>query len=265
MKKIKIIELEQRGPPAIGGVERNVLETSKRFSSMGFKTEIWSSDLMDWSGNKDKKRSFIHESVKVRKFGSYNLHLPFLKIAYFSLLKKLLHVKNSKNTVLHTHSLLFHTLVSLLFAKRFRKVIVTLHLDTTSPPKGIIMKVLKLLASKKNVYITGDTENERKFFIKQGFDSKRVFKVPNGVSIKEFEKVTKKEIMCLKDEYRLNNTFNVLYVGRLMKVKGGDLLIKALPLIKSKKVKVILLISHRDWGWYQNQHLLPIAQQKQQL
>jgi len=236
---MKILKIEQRGPPAIGGVEKNVLETSKIFSKLGYETEIWSSDIMTHEKDVDNRISFMYEGLKIRKFKSHNVHLPFLKLIYSSFIKSLRNLKDSKNIVIHTHSFLFHTIAVLINAKRFKKVIVTLHLDTTNPPKKILMKVLKMFTSQENVYITGDTENEKQFFIKNGFNPNKVFVVPNGVNLKDFENITKNEIKDLKEEYNITNSSNVLFVGRLTKIKGCDLLIKAIPLLKSKNVKII--------------------------
>lgn len=244
---MKIIELEQRGPPAIGGVEKTVFELSKIFKKSKYEIEIWSSDLLDWSGKKDKKLNRLIENIKIVKFKSYNTRLPFIKIIYPSLIFKLLKIKDKKNVILHTRSILFHTIVALLFAKLFKKVIMTLHLDSTTPPNKLIMFSLKLLCNQKNIFITTDTHNEKRIYLKYGFNSKKIYVIPNGVNLKEFDKITQTNIDHIKKEYDLNNSLNLIYLGRIAKIKGCDLLIKAYAHIISKQ-NIKLIFAGPDFG-----------------
>ena len=75
---MKILELEYRGPPSLGGVETLVFEISKQFKGKEPEVEIWSTDLLDFNGERDSQPERIIDGIKVRKFRSFKIRgFPF--------------------------------------------------------------------------------------------------------------------------------------------------------------------------------------------
>ncbi len=75
---MKILELEYRGPPSLGGVETLVVEISKQFKSKGYEVEIWSTDLLDFKGERDSQLERVVDGISVRKFRSFKIpRFPF--------------------------------------------------------------------------------------------------------------------------------------------------------------------------------------------
>lgn len=259
MKKTKIIELEFLGPPAIGGIEIYVEELCKRFDKKKFDVEIWSTDLLDFDGKRDKniKNSFFN--TKIKKFKAYFLPFP-PKIICPGLIFQLLRFKN-KNSILHTHSLAFHTFLGLLFHKKFSEVFVVLQYNTDDlisflkTIKGkIVFAILRYFSKKKNVNFVAVTGREAKIYKEIGIDS---IIIPNGVNVPEFDNIRKKDIITTKKKYGIENTYNILYAGRVHKNKGIDILLLAFKEFSNRKSR--LIIAGADFGF--SDYLKKLAKQ----
>jgi glycosyltransferase involved in cell wall biosynthesis len=138
---MRIIELEPRGPPSIGGVEKHVFEISKEFQRRGHTVEIWSSDILNFEkGVRDHRRVSIVDGIKVTKFCSYEMPIRLYRgssIMPKMILKFL--AARKKDTIIHSHSFWWHShsILALLFHFKFRTVIVTPHYDRDSFTAGV--------------------------------------------------------------------------------------------------------------------------------
>ena len=260
---MKILELEYRGPPSLGGVETLVFEISKIFKSRGHEVEIWSTDLLGDSGKRDSQLERVIDGIKVRKFRSFKIpRVPFFSLIYpkmlFEFLKLFFEFLKLKedDMIVHSHSFpSFHAYRALFFHKKFRKVTITLHYDandlensTSSFSGKLPFKVLRYFVNrKKNVYVTADTRGEKEFYVNNlKFSEPMVSVVPNGVTLEEFDSITSEEIYEVKSQYNLEEAFNVLYAGRVAKIKGADILIKAISKLDNTDIK--LTIAGPDFG-----------------
>lgn len=255
---MKILELEYRGPPSLGGVETHVFEIAKRFKSKGYEAEIWSTDLLDFNGERDKQLERVVDGIKVKKFSSYKIpKFPFFmyQFIYPKIVFEFLKLKKD-DMILHSHSFpSFHSYLALLFHKKFRKVTITSHFDVNDLEKftsgffgKLAFRALRFFINKnKNIYLTADTKREKDFYVKNlGFNKYKAIVVPNGVNIEEFDSITNEEICKIKKQYNLEKTFNVLFAGRVAQIKGIDLLIKAI--FKLNNTDIRLIIAGPDFG-----------------
>lgn len=260
---MKILEFEYRGPPALGGVEILVVEISRWFKSKGHEVEIWSSDLLNFTGQKDSQLKRTTEGIEVKKFRSLRFPRIFLLIfsamypaIYPKMLFTLLKLRGGPDIVVHSHSFpSFHSYLALLFHKKFGKVAITLHGDINDL-KGIYstlggklaFKVLRYFVNRKdNVYLTADTKGEMEFYTSNlKFKENKVFVVPTGVNLEEFDAIKTEEVYEIKSQYNLEKTFNVLYAGRLAKLKGVEVLIKATSKLRNTNTR--LIINGPDFG-----------------
>jgi len=258
VQTMKILELEYRGPLALGGVETHVLEISKQFKSKGFEVEIWSTDLLDFKGKRDDQLKRVVNGIKVKKFRSFKIpKFPFFmyQLIYPKMFLDFLKLKKN-NTVLHSHSFpSFHSYLALFFHKKFRKITITPHYDvndlvnyTFSFFGGLAFKVLRYFVNgNRNIYLSADTRKEKGFYVNDfEFNEYKVFVVPNGVNIEEFDLITNEEVHEIKNQYNLKKTFNVLFAGRVAQIKGIDILIKAISKLDNENIK--LIIAGPDFG-----------------
>lgn len=260
---MKILEFEYRGPPALGGVEILVEEISRRFKNQGHEVEIWSSDLWDFTGQKDSRLQRTMGDIRVNKFRSFRFPKIFLIVCsamypatYPGMLLQLLRLRGGSDTVVHSHSFpSFHSYLALLFHKKFAKVTITLHGDindlkhiSSNLAGKSAFKILRYFVnSMANVNLTADTKGEMEFYTSNlKFNENKVFVVPTGVNLEEFDAIKTEEVAEIKSQYNLEKTFNVLYAGRLAKLKGVDVLIKAISKLRSTNTR--LIINGPDFG-----------------
>ncbi len=254
---MKILELEYRGPPSLGGVETLVFEISKQFKSKGYEVEIWSTDLLDFKGERDSQLERMVDGIEVKKVHSFKIpRLPFMyPFIYPPMFLEFLKLKRA-DMVAHSHSFpSFHSYLALFFHQKFRKVTITPHCDVNGLEKStsrffrkLAFRVLRYFVHRKdNIYLTADTRREREFYINNlKFSEHKVFVVPAGVNLEEFDLITSEEIYEIRKQYNLEKPFNVLYAGRVAKIKGLDILIKAISKLDNTNIR--LTIAGPDFG-----------------
>ena len=260
---MKILELEYRGPPALGGVETNVIETSKWFKEKGHEVEIWSTDLLDFAGQKDSQLERVVENIRVRKFRSFRFPAILLFICpiihrsiYPGMLFKLFKLRGRQDIAVHSHSFpSFHSYLALFFHRKFRGTVITPHFDTedlikytASFPWNWPFRFLKYFVNKRSdIYLSADTRREKEAYVNTlGFDEQKVLVIPNGVNLEEFDPITSEEIYEIKREYGLERTFNVLFAGRVAPGKGINLLIQAIAKLNNADIR--LVVAGPDFG-----------------
>ena len=255
---MKILELEYRGPPSLGGVETHVFEIAKRFKSKGYEAEIWSTDLLDFNGERDKQLERVVDGIPVRKFHSFEIpSFPFFmyQFIYPKIVFEFLKLKKD-DMILHSHSFpSFHSYLALLFHKKFRKVTIVPYFDVNDLEKftanffgKLAFRILRFFINKKrDIYLSANTRREKEFYVNNlKFNECKVFVVPNGVNIVEFDSITKEEVSDIRSQYNLEKTFNVLYAGRVAPIKGIDILIKAISKLDNTNIR--LTIAGPDFG-----------------
>jgi len=255
---MKILELEYRGPPSLGGVETHVFEIAKRFKSKGYEAEIWSTDLLDFNGERDKQLERVVDGIPVRKFHSFEIpSFPFFmyQFIYPKIVFEFLKLKKD-DMILHSHSFpSFHSYLALLFHKKFRKVTIVPYFDVNDLEKftanffgKLAFRILRFFINKKkDIYLSANTRREKEFYVNNlKFNECKVFVVPNGVNIVEFDSITKEEVSDIRSQYNLKKTFNILFAGRIAQVKGIDLLIEAIS--KLNNLSLRLIIAGPDFG-----------------
>jgi len=256
---VKILELEYRGPPSLGGVETHVFEISKRFKSKGHEVEIWSTDLLDFNGKKDSQHERVIDGIKVRKFRSFiSRGFPFFKyqLIYPRMLAEFLKLKRGGDMIVHSHAFpSFHSYLALFFHNKFRQVVIALYSDvdgleksTSSFFRKLAFKILRYFVNrKKNIYLGANSGIEKRFYVNRlGFNEPKVPVIPNGVNLEEFDLIANEEICEIKSQYNLEKTFNVLSAGRVDKIKGLDILIKAISKLDNTNIR--LTIAGPDFG-----------------
>lgn len=132
---------------------------------------------------------------------------------------------------------LFETLVSIFIIKIMRKPAIIWSEQWRYPEKlhkKLGMPLFKLIAKKSNAYIVPGIQH-RKFAIELGCNPKKIFIAPNASNFCKSD--IQKEIKNIYEDKKI-----VLFVGRLIKLKGVDILIKSFSMLKREMNDLILLI-----------------------
>jgi glycosyltransferase involved in cell wall biosynthesis len=90
-------------------------------------------------------------------------------------------------------------------------------------------KLRKLLLTKEKAFITADTELEKNAYIHEiNMPLNKVMHIPNGVNLEDFDAVNQEIIALRRKSLNIHPDDLVIgFVGRIAKVKGLDILLKA--------------------------------------
>jgi glycosyltransferase involved in cell wall biosynthesis len=115
-------------------------------------------------------------------------------------------------------------------------------------PKMLYDKSLGYLKRKLlNPHFIAVGKNEIPIIKKYGVDDDHIHHIPNGVNTEIFKPVDSSN---LKKKYNLEGFDIILYVGRIAKGKGVDILLEILHFIIKKRKNVKLLIVGDDSGYF---------------
>jgi len=179
-----------------------------------------------------------------------NVNITLLEEGVFKSLKGLKVSLNSLNTdIIHVHSYNSLNPFFVTFIKRNTPVVFTPHYHPTGNHPKIIRKFFdntfgsySLKNADKIIVLT---LYERKM-IEKIIDSKKINLIPNPFII-EKKNISNVDILKFKEKWNLKKR-NILYVGRLAKHKGIDILIKAFKEVILKYEDTSLLIVGEDNG-----------------
>lgn len=224
-------------PPKFGGIENSLADLCQRLP----KEEIVV--LADKEGNWqdfDQKQSF--KIYRAKFFGS-----KFLKPSWLLLFFKIWQIiKKEKIEVILFGHYANYCLLGPIFRKIFKIpfLIYGRGVDVLIYQKGKISKFFLKSNLKNASRVLANSHFTKNEICKLGIPEKNVIVVHPGIDLEKFNpnKISLEKIEKIKDKFGLKNKKIILYVGRLAKIKGIDLVIKALPEIKKQIQNIVFLV-----------------------
>ncbi len=250
---MKILKVIHRYPPAMGGSEKVGLALAKEYQKNGHEvtiattTSFTNSDTRGFSTSRPftlkqtcKKTYFKNEDgIKVWRFEPTFQFWPF--VVNFKM-KKWLKKNSKKYDVIHLHG--YQTYEALITSKLKVPYILTAH-DVIAHYGGVLGKVKKvfdiivgksiLRKAKYLIALTPENFQQYKAILNK---PKKIKVIPNGIT--EFE-VESKNLKDLKKELG-NPSKIILFVGRIVKYKGVQHIINAMPEILKNEPKAKAVI-----------------------
>jgi glycosyltransferase involved in cell wall biosynthesis len=220
-------------PPVNGGVEIVIQKMSEYLINKGYMVTVLCSDR-----NKKNKKEETINGVKVVYVKAYfNIFkVPFTPLYWHELSK-------IKPDLIHTFgSMPGFSDISIIYAKKFKiPFILSYHFDGNAESligqifayiyNSTINKIVVQLVDK--ITATGDSYASTSPVLKGVLD--KVTIIPNGVDLKQFnEKLSKK-----RGEYLLSKGKIILWVGRFVKYKGLEYLIKSMKYVPEGTLIII--------------------------
>ena len=236
---MKIIQVCARFSPSIGGVENHVYNLSYELSLRGHQVVVLTSDIKNINFFKidraDKPYEKITDNFEVYRFKAYLPGIPYASTYGIvpSLIKKL---TNLDPDIINTHSHgLIHTDITSILSK-IRKVpmVLTIHSSGDIAARSYMSPLLKLynttigkfsLKAANRIIVTSPQMAE--YFYRQ-IDKEKIHVIPNGIEYKKFINMPPASIF--KNRYNIKGKV-VLFVGRLLPLKGIQYMLKAAPQI----------------------------------
>ena len=220
-----------------------VFEILSSMNNINFRVLFCSSNESNrkWEVNiKDKISSKILKGFKFKLKNNKGIYQE--RHINFSIIKELNPLK--ENVIICGGYNSFATIYSVLFCKLFNKKVV-LWDEGTLNAQGNLMtfrkQIKKFLIKQTNAFIVPGIE-AFEYLEYLGANKNKIFIAPNSIDTKMFSKrIPVEKLELLKQSLGLKGKI-VLYVGRVVKLKGIKELIDAYELILKKDIEVSLLI-----------------------
>ncbi len=237
---LRVIEITQRFPPAIGGVERHVRDLATHLDRAGVAVEIITSDLYrdrPFTRLAARPNGMAYPVRRHRAFRAFSaphgLAIGAPGMAFDAV--------RARGAILHAHAFgRFPTWVGRM-AQRLRgsPLGVTPHFDAGSGPRLYARAVARgtLVGADRVIALT---EREATALVTLGVDRARIRVIPNGVDPEDF--------LPARVPRPTSASLTMLYVGRIdPDHKGLSDLLRGLAEMKERK-NVTLRIVGEDWG-----------------
>lgn len=251
---ITIVRLVSFFTAKYGGPYTHIMELTKQLMKMHVKTLIYTTSNIDQIGI--KRTEFIEK--KGRNFTVYRFN-SFFRFREYRITPSLFpyFLKKAKNIdIIHSHAIRsfqedIGSIISLIKKKPF---LITPHgaIGINWEYKDKIPKMLHdasigyLKKKLLNLHFIAVAKNEIHIIKRWGIDDDHIHLIPHGINTEIFKPVDSSD---LKEKYNLEDYDVILYVGRIAKGKGIDILIKTLNLIIKKKKNVKLIIVGGNSGF----------------
>jgi len=254
--KIALVSPASLPATQFGGIMFLALDLAKQFSKMGENTTIYTTDL-DFANNPNTFNKNLPREEKIETFKIKRSHVWLNFALYFVNPGMKKQMMNDDIDIIHTFGLRsFQSYIASIVSKKKKiPLIISDQSGLTTHPdleqKGIIFRILYFLQKpflnsiiKQSSKIIVANEYESKIFEKFSPKSK-ISIVRNGVELNELT-----SNIDFKKKYNIEENF-VLFLGRFNKVKGVDVLLKAIHILKEKnQIKnVRFLIMGVDFGF----------------
>lgn len=230
-----------------GGCARAVYELTKGLARIGNSVNLLTTDLYKVNQRYDPKKCLeIIENVEITRFKLLNYYLAWNYKIYFSpgLIR---FIKNNvqKFDIVHLHDLISpHGTATARYCKKYDiPYVLSAHGSVFwLQQKGIMNRLyfkfgLDIMKGASKLIALNDIE--RKQYIALGISPKLIEIVPNSVDNRQYENLPSYGIF--RKKHGLKDEKIILYLGRINKIKGIDLLLDAFSLM-SKDNKILVIV-----------------------
>ena len=246
-----------------GGVVRSVYTLSKELASRGHNVTVYTTDGCTKRLDVEKNKRVDLDGVNVYYFSniSNTLRMRFKIATPVHLLR--VTGKTIKNyDVIHIHEPRTTIAWIVSYYARKHKIPYVVHARgslTLTTGRTNFKKVFDLLFGKKTITeaskLVALTRDESKQYIEMGADPEKIEVIPNAIDLSLYESIPSQGE--LREKYGISSQDKIiLFLGRLNKIKGIDLLLEAFAEITEELDNVRLVIVGPDDGYQQKTNQL---------
>ena len=240
---------------AYGGPLRNVYGLCKELVKRGHEVTVFTTDTLD-SRNRAKETQEIIDGIEVRRFRNLSNTIAYRDKIFISP-GMIFGLSNSLRNfdIIHMHE--YRTLQNLIVHHFARKYGTPYVLQTRgSLPRIMTKQRLKQIYDTLWGYrllrdaskVVALTQIEAEQYKSMGVSQDRIEIVPNGIDLAEFENLPQRGEF--RKKWRINNSQKiVLFLSRIHKIKGPDLLARAFAALLRDFDNIKLVIVGPDDGY----------------
>jgi glycosyltransferase involved in cell wall biosynthesis len=241
-----------------GGPVRDVYELSKALVRRGHEVTVYATDGFKNRVHAPTNQPIEMEGMRVFYFSNLsnflasrtNIQTPFLA-------SPIIRADMKKFDVAHIHegNALLGTVVHHYARRNSVPIVFQPHGGLTAPSvlnamarNAGIVRTLRLGVALDADACIAVTTNERRAMVDLGIENCRISVVPNGINWADYEILPERG--AFREEYGIEESDQVvLYLGRIHKIKGLDLLVKSFSAISRQRDGVKLVIVGPDDGY----------------
>lgn len=230
MNRIKLLFILPRTHQ--GGAETQMLYLLQKINTAKF--QIYLGLLYE-----DEELKSEFESLKNIKIIQFNKQNKLDISIYFKIAK---FVKKNNIDIIHSFMGNHHSYLPSIISRKVKSIGGirsgnAYDLKTLEKFKEITFERIISYLTKYN--LISNSYNSKNMYVQEGFASKKIVVIPNGIDYRKFENGNKSRIV---NEFKLKNKIVLSMVGRLTETKNHVSLIKMFKNIEAKKNNVVLLI-----------------------
>lgn len=253
---MKILQVIPAFYPAMayGGTVAVAYHLSRELARRGHEVTVYTSDSLD-KYHRQKSRISEVDGIKVYYFKTPSNRLAWNRLVFTPGMRLQLSKEIKNFDIIHLHGFRnFQNIPTHHYAKKYN-VPYVLQAHGSLPriiQKQRLKKLYdwvwgnKILKDASKVIALTNTEAEQ--YKKMGVDENKIEIVPNGINLSEYENLPDRGVFRRKYGIKSNEKI-VLYLARIHKIKGVDLLVEAFSDLASKMEDVKLVIAGPDDGF----------------
>ena len=268
---MKILFVQNRFYPAIGGAERHTYLLSKYLAKKGHEVTVYTTTSL----SKDDVLSIAlsppffvkpkinanlpkEEFIEIFTVKRFDMRLRFWSFNWIPEMFKKLKVTAHEFDIIHAHG--YHissSLAGCYYAKKCKKPFILTAHDLIIPDdlptdaklfKKIYDKTFGRYLLKNSTRLIALTEDQIQQYAERGGDVSKIRIIPNGIELDKYRNAkTNPDIIA---KYGIDDVDKVLlFVGRIDKYKGIQDVIEAMPEILSKHHNIKFIVVGGDYGY----------------
>ena len=239
---------------AYGGTVAVAYHLSRELARRGHEVTVYTSDSLD-KYHRQKSRISEVDGIKVYYFKTPSNRLAWNRLVFTPGMRLRLSKEIKNFDIIHLHGFRnFQNIPAHHYAKKYNiPYVIQAHGSLPRIIKKQRLKKLydlvwgnKILKDASKVIALTRTEAEQ--YKKMGVDEDKIEIMPNGIDLSEYENLPEKGEF--RKKYSISDDEKIiLYLGRLHKIKGVDLLVKAFADLIKELDDVRLVIAGPDDGF----------------
>ena len=268
---MKILFVQNRFYPAIGGAERHTYLLSKYLAKKGHEVTVYTTTSLSkddvlsialsppfFVKPKIKANLPKEEFIEIFTVKRFDMRLRFWSFNWIPEMFKKLKATAHEFDIIHAHG--YHvssSLASCYYAKKCKKPFILTAHDLIIPDdlptdaklfKKIYDKTFGRYLLKNSTRLIALTEDQIQQYAERGGDVSKIRIIPNGIELDKYRNAkTNPDIIA---KYGIDDVDKVLlFVGRIDKYKGIQDVIEAMPVILSKHHNIKFIVVGGDYGY----------------
>jgi len=253
---MKILQVLSAFYPAwkYGGTVPAVFNVSKELVKRGHDVTVYTSDTID-NKTRQKEKYLEIEGIKVYYFRNLSNRLAWNRLSFSPGIIPKVRREIKTFDIVHSQSLrCFQGIVAHHYATKYGIPFVVQPRDTymTFFQKGGLKRVFDRVFGHRMfrdaAMVIAERPTEAKQYQDTGMDRNRIEILPLGVDLSEYDNLPERGVF--REKYNLSDRQKiVLYLGRIDRVKGPDLLVEAFSGLANNMDDVTLVIVGPDAGY----------------